>query len=471
MKLLKHMARHPATLLSTALLGLWMGVLWPGGAALFSALASIYLALLQAVALPYIVLAVYFGLQRMPESGVQWRRWLVLAVPALLAMPLCALGGVLLAGVSAAGAGLDPPQQMALGRTALGAGDVAISLYAADQPLRAAASEVAQLVPRNLYAVLAAGALPSVLIGVLLFGAAVAVQRRDAANHLSVILEAVYRALEAAIGSINAGLPLIAFVLAAAASAASADGSAGLLIGFLGTWLFAALLASLIAGALICWRLRVDPWTVMTALREPVTVCLFTPAGAAALPEFIAALSVRLGFRRGAAELLMPVAPVFVRSGEALFFAVLAVFIANLYGRPLTLPETGLVVLLACWSALCSIGTVGVKTVLWAGVLQASLGLPMEALLPALAAVEVLCAGPRNLVTYLSAAVLVALVSTVRAPQATSVHAAVEPTPVLSMLVSRRQAWLSASLLLAALLAIFCAGVGFGLRKMLMPGS
>ncbi|WP_229423813.1 cation:dicarboxylate symporter family transporter [Massilia frigida] len=468
MNLLTHVRRHPAALLSTLLLGLWVGVLWPGGAGLFAALSSIYLALLQAFALPYIVLAVYFGLQRMPAAGAHWRRWLAVTVPALLAMPLCALGGVLLAGVSAAGAGLELPQQMALGRMALGAGDAAISLYGAEPPL-VARSQIAQFVPRNLYAVLAAGTLPSVLIGVLLFGAAVATQRRDVTNHLSIILEAVYRALEAAIGSINAGLPLIAFVLAAAASAGAGDGSTGLLIGFLATWLAAVLLASLVAGALICWRLKAHPWTVMTALREPVTVCLFTPAGAAALPEFIAALSVRLGLRRGASELVMPVAPVFVRCGEALFFAVLAVFIANLYGRPLTLSESAMVVLLACWSALCSIGTVGVKTVLWSGVLQASLGLPMEALLPALAAVEVLCAGPRNLVTYLSAAVLVALVSTARPLQTAVVHAA-QPAPVWPMVLTRRQAWLGASLLTAALLAFFCAGVGFGLRKMLMPG-
>ncbi|HEX8609709.1 MAG TPA: cation:dicarboxylase symporter family transporter [Telluria sp.] len=473
MKLLREVLRHPVVLLGAVLLGAWTGVLWPQGGALFGALSGIYLSLIQAVALPFLVLAVYFALQCMASAGWQWRRMAMLAVLALAVMLACALGGALLTSVSAAGAGMDPDQQAALGRLAMQRGAPEVSLRA-DPAEAQAAQDAPALVPHNLYAVMAFGAAPSVLIGVLLFGAAVAVQQREQADHLNAILDAVKRAMELAIGVLNTGLPLIAFVLAAAAASAAGPEPVALLASFLATWFGAVLLAGAAAVALLAWRGKTHPWQVLTALREPVTVCLLAPVGAAALPEFIEALSVRLGFSRAVVELLASVCPVFVRTGEALFFAVLAVFIANVYGRPPGAVEIVSIGLLSCSVALGSVGVPGVKVVLWAGVLQQSLGLPLDAMLPVLLMVDALCEGARNLVSYLAAAVLVAAGSDLLDLQkATAGQAAAAPAPIaplapLVLVLPRRQALLGLVLAAGALLSVFCAGLGAGLRKILL---
>ncbi|MEG0883435.1 MAG: hypothetical protein RSH52_19545, partial [Janthinobacterium sp.] len=167
MNLLRDMLHHPAALLGAVLLGAWAGMLWPQGAPLFGALATIYLSLIQVAALPFLVLAVYFGLQRMAAAGEQWRRLGVLALLGVLLMLLCALGGALLASLGAAGAGLDAGQQASLGRMAMHAeAPAVVSLHALEAP--AAAPAAPPLVPHNLYAVMAFGSAPSVLIGVLL---------------------------------------------------------------------------------------------------------------------------------------------------------------------------------------------------------------------------------------------------------------------------------------------------------------
>lgn len=466
MKLLRDILHQPATLLGAVLLGAWVGMLWPQGAPLFAALSTIYLSLIQVAALPFLVLAVYFGLQRMAAAGEQWRRLGVLALLGLLLMLLCALGGAVLASLGAAGAGLDAGQEASLGRLAMRAeAPPVVSLHAEE----AAAGAVAAppLVPRNLYAVMAFGSAPSVLIGVLLFGAAVAVQRPEASNQLSSILEAVYRGMELAIRSVNIGLPLTAFILAAAATSSAGGESIGLLTGFLLTWYGSVLLCCALVVGLLAWRLKTHPWQVLTALREPVTICLFAPVGAAALPEFIEALSVRLGFSRGVVELMASICPVFIKTGEALFFAVLAVFVANVYGQPPGAVDILLIGFLAAWTALWAIGVPGVKAVLWAGVLQASLGLPLDAMLPVLLMLEVLCEGARNLVSYLAAAALIALGSEAALPQQAVAASAAATAPLL-LVLGRRQAWLGAGLLAAALLSVFGAGLGAGLRKMLM---
>jgi aerobic C4-dicarboxylate transport protein len=465
MKLIRDIFHHPAALLAAVLLGAWTGVLWPAGSGLFAALSTIYLSLIQALGLPFLVLAVYSGLQHMPASVLMWRRVLACVALGLLAMLLCALCGALLASVSAAGAGMDSAQEASLGRLALSSeAPLAISLHR-EEDAPTTASAPAGLVPSNLYAVIAFGSAPSVLIGVLLFGAAVAVQGQQE-NHLSGILEAAYRGLEVAIRSVNAGLPLTAFVLAAAAAGTAGDRSIGLLAGFMATWSGAMLLVCGLAFGTVCWRLKAHPWQVAIVLREPITICLFAPVGTAALPGFIDALCLRLGFSRGVVELLAAANPVFIRAGEAMFFAVLAVFAANLYGRPLPLTDIVAICLLSCWTSLCSIGMAGVKATVWSGVLQASFGLPMEAMLPVLVAVEVLCEGPRNLVSYLLAAALIALASDRVQWRAAGTTA--PAAPEVALVLNRRQAWLSLMLLGLALCSVFCAGFGFGLRKIVL---
>lgn len=466
MNWLRAIVHHPAALLGAVLLGAWAGMLWPQGAPLFAALSSIYLSLIQVAALPFLVLAVYFGLQRMAAAGEQWRRLGGLALLGLLLMLLCALGGAMLASLGAAGAGLDAGQEASLGRMAMHAeAPAVVSLHAPEPPV--ATPAVPPLVPHNLYAVMAFGSAPSVLIGVLLFGAAVAVQRPEASRQLNAILEAVYRGMELAIRCVNTGLPLTACILAAAATSAAGGESIGLLTGFLATWYGSVLLCCALVAGLLAWRLKAHPWQVLTALREPVTVCLFAPVGAAALPEFIEALSVRLGFSRGVVEIMASICPVFIRTGEALYFAVLAVFVAHVYGRPPGVADLLLISFLAGWTALWAIGVPGMKAALWAGVLQASLGLPLDAMLPVLLLLEVLCEGARNLVSYLAAAVLIALGCEAVLPRHAPAAGGAVAAPLL-LVLGRRQAWLGAGLLAAALLLVFGAGIGAGLRKMLV---
>ncbi len=466
MKLLHTILHQPAALLAAMLLGAWCGLAWPAGSPLFAALAALYLSLVQAATLPFLALAVYFGLQRSVAGGAPWGRLAMLLATGLAGMFLCALAGALLTSAAAGGAGMAPEQAAALGRlTARAEISAPISLRG-EEPMQAGIPVAPDLVPANLYAALAAGAVPSVLLGVILFGAAVATQKMERTAQLGSILEAVYRGLEGVIGLVNTGLPLIALVLAAAAVGAAGN-EAILLGGFLGSWGVAALLASGLALAALCWRLKSGPGPVLAALRMPLTVCLFSPVSTAALPEFIDALSVRLGFARGPVELLASALPVFARSGEALFYAVLAVYAANLYGHALALHDVVLVAAFSCWFTLATSGLPGAKAALWSGVLQARFGLPLEALLPVLVAVEALCEGTRSLVSYLAAAALVALSAAPVRLSSGATGSNTEAAPLL-LVLGRRQAIVSLLLLAGTFLLVFCAGMGAGLRKHLL---
>lgn len=454
---------HPATLLGAMLLGGWIGTLFPGSAAVLAAVSMLYLSLIQMAALPFVILAVYFGLQRLPSepgSGVRLAR---LAGMALLAMLLCAVVGVLAASLGGAGSGMSAAQTAALGRLALRS-ESQLSMTMRGDDGAVEPWDIGALVPDNFFGVLAYGALPSVLIGVLCFGAAVSVQDPQRSAQLSGIFEGVYRALESLVNRFNSLLPAAAFVLAAAATASAGVEAIVLLGSFLATFYAAALAVCAAAVAVICRKLNKSPWLVLMALREPITVCLFSPVAVAAVPGFIQGMSVRLGFSRGMVELVSPIAPVFIKAGEAMFFAVLAIFIANLYHHGLGAADIALICALSWAAALWSVGIAGVKSVLLGGFVMASLGLPLEAVLPVFMLVEVLCEGPRNLLSFLISSALIALVADglyINNEQDSEVW---QPS-TLKLVFTRKQALSVLFLLLIALFTVFCAGVGYGLRK------
>jgi Na+/H+-dicarboxylate symporter len=461
---LRDIFQHPATLLGAVLLGGWMGILFPAGVSALSAISTLYLSLIQMASLPFVVLAIFFGLQRLPSLPGSGRRLLLMIVMSAAAMLLCAVIGLLVASATSAGAGMTDNETAALGGLALQSeSQFTMSLH--DTGASAKDSwKVSALVPDNLFAVLALGSVPSILIGVVLFGIAVAVQGQGASGHLTNIFEGIYRALESLINRFNALLPAAAFVLAAAATSAAGVEVIVLLKSFLGAFFASALLICALSVGAIAWRVKKSPWEVLLALREPVTVCLFSPVAVAAVPGFIHSMSVRLGFSRGLVELYSPIAPVFVKAGEALFFAVLAFFIANVYGHPLSIGDTALICLLSWLAALWSVGFAGVKSVVLGTFVMNSLGLPLEALLPVFILVEGICEGARNLLSFLVSSALLALVSDGLYLNEGQFSEA-GPSSSITFAIGRMQALFGLILLAIALLSVFCAGVGFGLRK------
>lgn len=461
---LRDVFQHPLTLLGAVLLGGWTGTLFPSSVSVLSAISTLYLSLIQMAALPFAVLAVFFGLQRLPSLPKSGRRLLYMLVLSVIAMLLCSVAGILVAKLVSAGSGITANEAEALGRFALKSESQYMMSLRDTGAVTQAEWKFPSLIPDNFYAVLAYGSLPSILIGVMVFGIAVAAQKPEASAHLTGILEGVYRALESLINRFNSLLPATAFVLAAATTSAIGIDVLVLLKSFLGAFFAAALLICAASIGTIAWRLKLSPLAVLMALREPITVCLFSPVAVAAVPGFIHGFSVKLGFSRGLVELYSPIAPVFIRAGEALFYSVLAIFIANLYGHALSVVEVATLCLLSWIAALWSVGVFGGKSIILGSFVMSSLGLPLEAVLPVFLLIEGICEGARNLLSFLVSSAVFALVSDGLYINQGQVSDVWHPFSV-TLVLGRKQVAFGSVLLVIAFLAVFCAGVGFGLRK------
>jgi Na+/H+-dicarboxylate symporter len=318
----------------------------------------------------------------------------------------------------------------------------------------------------NYFQALAQGQLLSILLGTLVFGAGVVTLAGEANRALMGSFEAIYRSLESLISAANLFIPLLVFGMAAL-FASSVDGRSLLaMASFLWTFAASTLLLCGLALAFVWQRSGMPLGLVFSALKTPALISLSSTSAMAAIPDTIHAMSSRLGFSRGVTEFIVPVASIFVRCGSALYFAILLVFVAHMYGRPLGVAEGLLICGGAMLGAFASAGLAGAASLVFMGMALRILQLPLEAVLPLFLAIELLCEGPRNLLSFLLAGALVASVSEGLPPEkrefAETAH--IESTQPIIFTFSRLELALVLLCVVLVILFITSAGVGYGMR-------
>jgi Na+/H+-dicarboxylate symporter len=472
MKLLRRLSNSTLVLLLCFVLGGVAGAFAPpvGGFAFF--VGQIYLALVNMAAVPLLVVAMFFGLRQLlllSHPGLRIGTMLTLALGLVFASAVCGtLAGVL----GAPGLHLSDAAHQQLGQLVLqsasDAEDMRIKLFGIDNPGSASSAlALSDVVPDNFYRVLADGHALGILTGTILFGMAFAALSGEQTRVLQSVFESIYRSLETLIEYANLLLPVLAFGTAAHLAAqtghATFDAMSGFLVSFLGGT--AALCA--LAVVVIAARSHAPLGRVAAALKAPMLVGLTSGSATAPIPHTIEAMSTRLGFSRGVAELVVPFGSVFVRAGSALYFALATVFIANLYDRPLGAGDLALIGAAATVAAFASAGRTGAASIGYVGMVLSMLRLPVEAAGVLLIAVDLICEGPRNLLSLLSVCTVVALVSAglpaERAP-AVEFGARPEAGAVLRLAFSRGQLVLATGCVVVAASLIVLMGVGVGAK-------
>jgi Na+/H+-dicarboxylate symporter len=204
---------------------------------------------------------------------------------------------------------------------------------------------------------------------------------------------------------------------------------------------------------------------VLQALKMPVILSLVSASPLAAVPASIDSLSNRLGFSRGVVEMLLPSSTVFLRTGAAMQYAMLAVFVAHLYGHQLTPMEMMTLTPVAVVAALASAGTSGIASLGFATAAVTHLGLPYEAALPLFAAIHLLNEGPTRLLSMLCSCVLTAIVCG-GLPMERRAHSEdVKQHGPLRLALSQQSAVVLATCVSLTGLLCLVLGIGLGLRQ------
>lgn len=413
MGLLKTLASNPLILLLCLLAGAAAGSAAPGVAEPAFVLGQVYLALINMVAIPLMVVATFFGLRQTLALPQPARRSLMIVVLAVGLVFASALLGTIFGYVTDPGGNLSVANRAYLGSVVLSsaAGNAELSLFDADaQNATSAVHAWGAFLPDNFFRALAQGQPLGILICAILFGLAFASMGKARSNALMGIFEAIYRTFETIISRVNLLIPVLVFGLAAH-FAASADGQVlRSMSSFIATFVALSLLLAIFATVLV-WRNSAAPLlTVLSCLKTPALISLTSASSTAGVPDTIRAMSAKLGYSRGIVELVVPAASIFVRAGSAVYFALLAVFVANIYGHALDGTGLMLICLGATMSAFASAGTSSFAVVASGSVVLSLLNLPVEAALALFLAIDLICEAPRNLLSTLCCCVLIVLV-------------------------------------------------------------
>ncbi|CAM2197064.1 Sodium:dicarboxylate symporter [Paraburkholderia kururiensis] len=476
MKALHTLSRSTLGLIACLAVGGLCGVFAEPAGAFAYFVGELYLCVVNMAAIPLLVVATFFGLRQVIALPRPRTRVGTIMLLALAFVVLSATGGTLAGVLAMPGQHLSAEAHAHLGELVLknaGAEDVRVALFgqgagSAGSGTGTSLIDVSDLFPDNFYRVLAQGHPLGILTGTILFGLAFAALSRDQTRMLSNVFEGVYRALETIIAQANLLIPVLVFGVAAHLTSQTQGATLAAMSSFLVCFALAALVFAGLALATIAARAGQSLPQVLSGLKAPLLVGLTSGSATAPIPHTIEAMSERLGFSRGVVELVVPFGSVFVRAGSALYYALAAVFVANLYERPLGAGEIALVCAAAVLAAFVSAGQSGVAAVGYTGVVLSMLHLPAEAAGVLFVSVDLICEGPRNALSLLAVCTVIALVSaglpSERKTAAGLQGGAAGLSPVLRFTFTRAQLVLAAGCVTMAALLIVLMGIGVGAR-------
>ncbi|OHV89341.1 dicarboxylate/amino acid:cation symporter [Mesorhizobium sp. ORS 3428] len=389
----KRILRSPLTTLAMIAAGILCGLYYPGFSHAISPVAQVYLNFLKMVVLPYLVSSVIFSITAMVQDPKSVRYLGKVAIAVLVVSFLAVLVSGTYSLVFQPGQIENPQSRIELGEFINSQGSVSTDLEFPFQPPPAAGASgehsiLLDLVPNNVFNALASGQTIQVLLFCLLFGLAMGKIPQPSSMSLSQTLNAVYRACTVLTNWFVWGLPFATFILIADQTASTGTRPLMLMGGFLLVMGLSCLTFLAGAFAVIAVRSRRSYWTTIKTCQPLLMVAITTRSTVASLPWVINLLTERMRFNLVVVELLVPLQAALLRTGPALLYTSGSLFIAQLYGRPLAIPDFLLVGVVSALLALTTSGMTGLLILSQMSIVCGYLKLPFEAAFALFVAVD-----------------------------------------------------------------------------------
>ncbi|MCU0569923.1 MAG: dicarboxylate/amino acid:cation symporter [Oculatellaceae cyanobacterium Prado106] len=383
--------RSPWTTILSAALGIYIGTLNKGLAEWIAPIGTLYLGLLKMCVLPILMSAIMTSIGRLMTSknaGDSIRRILIVFPIGLLLVSTIATAIAVIAGP---GRNLPTSTLEALGVLVNQSKiDFEIALTGAIAPEETfnATQFINSLVPDNIFNALSEGQTLKVLIFSIIFGVSLGLVKDAIANSFFDWLETVYKTFSQLIRALTLMLP---FGLCSLLAEQFSQMSLVILLAMLkfvvvaiGTFLLIYVLSTL-----VIWRKTGLPLIqVLIALKESTILALATTSSLACIPSAISTLSNDLQFKRQTTTLVTPLSITICRFGSVAYFALAATFVAQLYGKELSVGTLVITILGSVLAGMATSGVTGVLTLTMMDLVLAPLKLPLEAVLVLFIAVD-----------------------------------------------------------------------------------
>jgi Na+/H+-dicarboxylate symporter len=407
----------PVVLMTALLVGGLFGFLSPHRISAVYFLAKIYIDLLQILVVPLILCSIILNIQGMFKERAYARTgFRAMAGLAFMAL-LPALMGMAAAYVFQPGADFTHENLWRIEKV-LGVNNIdhvsRISFYSEtiESSFPGADGLISAIIPSNIFRSLAQGEEIKIAVFAIMFGFAVAVLNSRLKDDFNQSLVAVISACFKLSSIFRHALPLVIFIVAAHLSAHMDGDALMLLANFLMAFLSMAVSLCVLSFAILKMRSDASHGDVLSSLRPTLSMAMASGEhSSVGIPQMVDTMSMRLGFTKEKVEFLVPLATCFVRTAPIMYFAMATVFIAQIYGHPITHAEWVLILGLSIVQGFSSMGLQGANKLALLAVICNPLGLPTEAVVLLLLAVEPICAFLSGLTLSMSQCAYVALIS------------------------------------------------------------
>ncbi len=378
----------PWSILVSVAIAVVIGLLFHNVAQLLKPFGLMYLYLLEMTVIPIIVSAIISSVAGLAKS-TGMRSFLVRMILIFVGMLIAAsLAGTLGGIIGHPGSGLDEQTRSTLGSIV----NTQKSQYAPDLELSLSAPTVhkaqpglidfiVQIVPRNIFSALSSGRALALIFFAILFGIAIGVLRTEQSDSLIGLFDGLFKAFQKIIGWLMIALPIGLICLLADQIASTGLQILLAMLKFIIIFYAVGLIVFLVDIVIIWRRSRERFGTVMKALLDPIIVSLVTRSSFATLPTAIKALEQKLGFYERSTNLFLSLGITLGRFGNIIYFAIAALFVAQLYGVDMDISRYGIVVIGSVFAGMATAGASGIATLNLLAIVLGPLGLPLEAVL------------------------------------------------------------------------------------------
>ncbi|MFE2842042.1 cation:dicarboxylate symporter family transporter [Streptomyces scopuliridis] len=316
-----------AQVVAAMALGIVAGVVFPGFAAELKIVGDLFLALVKAGVAPLVFFTIVMGIASAGDLRKAGRVGFLALVYFEVVSTVALVLGLVAANLFGVGKGAD-----------LDAGAASSQAPKAEAGEHGFTAFLKDIVPDNFVGAFSSGQLLQVVVLAVLFGVGLLALKPHIQDKINAGLEVVSEAFFGFVNVVMKLAPLGTF--GAVAYSVGTNGSDMLLALtelVLEYWLVIGVFVFGVLG-LVCLLAGFNILRILQYVREEMTLVLGTASSEAALPGLLKKLT-RIGCSKQTVGLVVPTGYAFNLDGTSIYMSICTLFVANVYGIPMGIPE------------------------------------------------------------------------------------------------------------------------------------
>ena len=364
----------PTRILIGLVVGILIGLIFGEKATVIKPIGTIFIRLITMVVVPLVLVSLMLGTAGLGDIKKLGRIGIKTFIYFMLTTVVAIVIGLFLANLIKPGIGLNETARAELTKNYKASTEAGIQRLK-DKP--STLEVLIEIVPANPVKSLAEGNMLQVIFIAVVFGAALTLIKKEKADPVLRLLDSLN---DVVIQVVHIAMNIAPFgVMALIASVIGQFGASVLLTLLKYTLTVIAGLAIhtfVVNGLAIRFLGRMNPLRFFKATKEAMLIAFSTSSSNATLPVAMENVE-QIGVKRTFSSFVIPLGATINMDGTALYQGVSAVFIAQIYGMPLTVGDQLTIVLMATLASIGAAGVPGAGVIMLVMVLK-QIGIPLE---------------------------------------------------------------------------------------------